>query len=498
MKTRGSGLLLHITSLPSRFGIGDLGPAAYEFISQLSNAGQQYWQILPLHPTLPKFDNSPYHALSAFAGNPLLISPDIMVSDGFLDFSDIKTIPFFPSDTVEFAFVRDYKEKLFSKAYDRFRQRGGSSGFDAFCTKNASWLDDYALFMTIWKKEHAISWSDWPSAVKRRNAEKLNQIHHSYSYEIEKEQFLQYLFRIQWNALKQCCIRNGIRIIGDIPIYVTFDSADVWTHPNLFKLDSDLHPYVIAGVPPDYFSSTGQLWNNPLYNWEEMKTSRYEWWIQRFLHMLSLVDYLRIDHFRGLVEYWEIPSGSRDAIHGQWQSAPAEDLLHTLSKTCACLPLIAEDLGIITPEIREVMNAYDIPGMKVLIFAFGSDIAKNPYIPYHHTRNSVVYTGTHDNNTILGWYKNDCSPIERDHIQSFLGRAIQPEEIPGIFIRMAMMSIAQTVIIPMQDLLGLDSYARMNQPGTTTGNWKWRIKPDQITPEILINLREMTEIYGRI
>lgn len=498
MKTRGSGILLHITSLATKFGIGDLGPSAHQFAEFLHEAGQRYWQILPLHPTESRYDNSPYHALSAFAGNPLLISPELLAADGFLDRSDIVPVPSFPFDKVDFSAVIAYKNRLFDMAYHRFAYFGSDPDFFRFCEEQSGWLDDYALFIAIRNQYPDTPWSDWPSELKNRDLNALNDFKGTNRTEIEQERFLQYLFSLQWAALLKKCRELDIWLIGDIPIYVDFDSSDVWTNPHLFQLNKDKEPLFIAGVPPDYFSATGQIWNSPLYNWDEIEKSGFLWWIKRMEHELKTVDFLRIDHFRGLVGFWEIKAGSETAIDGRWVSAPVWELLRSFTKKFPCLPIIAEDLGIITPDVREVMREFSIPGMKVLAFAFSSDTAENPYILHNITKNSVIYTGTHDNTPTQGWFTDDATWEEKQRLSAYFGRDITAEEINDVFIRMALMSSANTAIIPMQDILHLGSLARMNKPGTDSGNWGWKMHEEMITEDLSFRLRSLAKIYGRI
>ncbi|HWQ65551.1 MAG TPA: 4-alpha-glucanotransferase [Methanospirillum sp.] len=497
MNTRGSGILLHITSLPSLFGIGDLGPAAYQFIQFLADAGQRYWQILPIHPTDQGYDNSPYHALSAFAGNPLLISPERMVSDGFLMSSDLEPIPPFSPEQVDYPAVVAYKDHLFAIAFERFRIGGFSSEFTGFCKRNAWWLEDYSLYMAMRKRLYPVLWGDWTEDLRLRGSDALRRARTEEDDEVLREQFLQYLFSIQWNALHEACRDQGVILIGDIPIYVDYDSADVWTHPKFFKLDEEQRPTVVAGVPPDYFSETGQVWNSPVYQWEEMEKTSYSWWIQRIEHLITLVDYVRIDHFRGLVGFWEIPRGSETAISGRWVPAPAYDLLRTLERRLPYLPIIAEDLGIITADVREVIRAFSIPGMKVLLFAFGHGMPDSPYIPHNIPKECIVYTGTHDNNPARGWFTVEATEEERRNLTAYLGREVLEEEISWVLIRMAMMSVGNTVITPMQDILNLGAESRMNRPGTENGNWRWRTVESQFTPELASRLSALSALYGR-
>ncbi|MBN1167094.1 MAG: 4-alpha-glucanotransferase [Methanospirillaceae archaeon] len=498
MITRGNGLLLHITSLPTRFGIGDLGPASDAFIQFLLDAGQRYWQILPIHPTDRRYDNSPYHALSAFANNPLLISPEQMVTDGFLDEPDLSPVPVFPQFQVDFDAVISYKERLFNRAYHRFRDRGSSQEFMRFCQKNAWWLDRYALFMVLRKRYAPSLWGDWPPELLDPDDIILENIRNKESDVFEKERFLQYLFSIQWNRVRDRCRDAGIFLIGDIPIYIDYDSADVWSHPGFFQLDNQYKPTVVAGVPPDYFSATGQVWNNPVYNWDMIQKDQFSWWVARIKHLLLQIDYLRIDHFRGLVGYWEIPAGFKTAIQGTWKEAPARDFLRTLARKIPSLPLIAEDLGIITPDVREIMQEFSIPGMAVLLFAFEEGMADNPYILHNVSKNRILYTGTHDNNPIQAWFATEASETEKKNLSLYFGRDLSADTIHMDLIRLAMMSRADTVILPVQDLLGLGEESRMNRPGIDIGNWCWRLAPDELHSGISDMLLNLTAIYGRI
>jgi 4-alpha-glucanotransferase len=499
MKQRGSGILLHITSLFSEYGIGDLGPSAFRFVDFLSEAQQSYWQILPLNPTLQEHDNSPYHSVSAFAFNTMFISPDHMVRDGFLKKTDIPAIPALPSGSVDFAAVIPFKETIFSLAYDRFsKEKTEHVAYDEFCKNHSWWLEDFALFTALNQNYNGTLWSNWPDAIKYREPSALDTMRKALKNVIDKEKFLQYMFYQQWQDLRTYARQKKIRIIGDIPIYVNFHSADVWTHPELFRLDDNLLPLVVSGVPPDYFSKTGQLWNNPLYCWEEHEKEGFSWWIQRIEHNLSLFDYTRIDHFRGFVAYWEISAGEKNAINGRWIPAPGKKLLTRLKNRCVDLPVIAEDLGIITPDVSDLMTGFHLPGMRVLLFAFTDDPAKSPHAPHNLKRNCILYTGTHDNATTRGWLESDATPEERARLFTYLGREIAAEQLPIEFIRLAMMSVADTVIIPMQDMLSLGNNARMNRPGTDEGNWRWQMKKDPVSPLVIQDLAGMTRIFRRI
>ena len=497
MKTRGSGVLLHIPSLPSRFGIGDLGPEAYKFADFLDRTGQRYWQILPLTPTEPAYDNSPYHSISAFAGNPQLISPELLVQEGFLADKDIENVPDSLWGWVDFNNAIDVKKRLFSIAYERFKTSREFDEYELFCRENSSWLEDFVLFVTLKDHFQGKHWCEWPPEIRDREPEAMNILKNEYCERIELEKFLQYIFNKQWFVLKEYCNEKGIQLIGDIPIYVAYDSVDLWTHYELFKLNDKKKPLAVAGVPPDYFSENGQLWGNPVYNWDVLKGREYDWWIRRLELTLNLYDIVRIDHFRGLVAYWEIDAKEKTAIHGKWVNVPVEDFFNTLLKRFSTLPIIAEDLGIITPDVQEVMRSFHVPGMKVLLFAFGDDDPQHPYLPHTYENRCVVYTGTHDTNTLRGWFENETQPEDKERIFGYLGRKVPVEEIHWEFIRLAMMSVADLAIIPMQDILGLGDEARMNQPATKKGNWRWRLLPDQITPSIVDHLGLMTRTYGR-
>jgi len=494
---RGSGILCHITSLSSSYGIGDMGPAAYRFVDFLAETKQSYWQILPLNPTDPTFDNSPYHSISAFACNPLLISPELMVRDGWLTEQDVESVPDFPSGHIDYDAVIAFKEKLFQLAYRRLGESKGHPDYEEFCSDNARWLNDFALFVALNGHFNGAVWSSWPDEVRDRKPEILNSLSRKLHDAIERGKFLQYLFHGQWTALKRYCNDRGVQIIGDMPIYVDYDSVDLWVNPDVFKLDDEKKPYAVAGVPPDYFSATGQLWGNPVYRWDILKERRYEWWVQRVRQNLRLFDFLRVDHFRGLVAYWEVPATEDTAINGKWIEAPAEDFLNELAKRFPLLPIIAEDLGVITPDVREVIQRFELPGMKILLFAFGDDLASNPYVPHNLVRNCLVYTGTHDNNTVRGWFEKEATLEEKKRVSEYLGRNVSVENAHWEFIRLAMMSVANASIVPIQDVLGLGEEARMNRPATMGGNWGWRLLPEQLTSSVTKKLARMTEMYGR-
>jgi 4-alpha-glucanotransferase len=496
VKRRGSGVLLHISSLPSPYGIGDLGPPAYQFADFLVQAKQSYWQILPLTSIHPRGGNSPYFGRSAFAGNPLLVSPELLAKEGLLTEEEISSPPLLSESHVDFSSMTAYKEKLFDRAFDRFRARNPGREYEDFCSRNAPWLQDYCRFVAIHSHFGGKVWADWPPEVRDRGPEALKELDRELSLLLEKEKFLQYTFFRQWSSLKNYCNQRGIRIIGDLPIYVNYDSADVWVYPEIFKLDADKKPFVVSGVPPDYFSETGQLWGNPIYRWDVLRRTGFDWWVRRMEQNGRLCDVLRIDHFIGLSAYWEIPAQEKTAVNGKWVPAQGEAFLRLFFKKFPDFPLIAEDLGSVTPAVRELMRKFSLPGMKVLLFAFSGDTA-NPYLPHNHIPHCLLYTGTHDNNTVRGWFEGEASAEEKKNLFRYLGKELSAEEVPGEFIRLAMMSVANTVILPIQDLLGLGAESRMNIPSTTLGNWKWRLLPGQISTALADRLREMTEIYGR-
>ncbi|MEZ4511027.1 MAG: 4-alpha-glucanotransferase [Chloroflexota bacterium] len=495
---RAAGVLLHPTSLPGRYGIGDLGNEAYRFVDFLVEARQAYWQILPLGPT--GYGDSPYQSFSAFAGNPLLISPDMLVRDGYLPQTAVSTPPPFPADAVDFGWVIDYKTKLFQQAYEYFREKGTAvqqAAFAQFCTDQANWLDDYALFMAL-KNAHVDHeggvWTHWPRDIARREPKAMAAWREKLADEIARHKFLQFHFFNQWLALKQYANDKGVKIIGDIPIFVAFDSADVWSNPSLFYLNDDGSPSVIAGVPPDYFSETGQRWGNPLYRWDVMAANNYAWWVKRLTMTFTQADIVRIDHFRGFEAYWEIPAEEETAVVGRWVTAPGISFFQSIQQQLGELPIIAEDLGVITEGVRAMRDTFDFPGMKILQFAFGGEL-NSEFLPYNFkTTNCVVYTGTHDNETTVGWYQN-ANDREKDHVRRYL--AVSGQDIAWDMIRLAWGSVADTAVCTMQDLMSLDNTARMNFPGKVGGYWCWRYQPRQLTDQIKFRLREMTELYGR-
>jgi 4-alpha-glucanotransferase len=492
---RASGILLHPTSLPSRFGIGDLGPEAYKFVDVLHETNQQLWQVLPLGPT--GYGNSPYMCYSAMAGNPLLISLERLQDAGLLSRDDLAAVPSFSADAVDYDAVIQYKLPLLNKACDAFKTRASQDdqqAFQTFCAEKAYWLDDYALFMALKDAFEGASWHTWTANVAKHQLDILHQWGRRLAAEVIYHKYLQFEFFRQWSALRTYANQYGIQIIGDIPIYVAHDSADVWANPLNFCLDETGEPASMAGVPPDYFSDTGQLWGNPVYDWDYLQKSNFQWWIGRFQALLQYVDWIRIDHFRGFQAYWAVPAGEETAENGEWVEAPGAEFFEELKQKLGDIPILAEDLGVITPEVEELRDRFGFPGMKVLQFAFGSGPG-NAFLPFNYSRNCLVYTGTHDNDTTVGWF-NNLSEDEQNGVLFYLGCS-NPQEIHWQLIRLALGSIANYSIVPLQDVLGLDSDARMNFPGKAEGNWTWRYQSGAITQEICDRLRGLTEMTGR-
>ena len=492
---RASGVLLHPTSLPSKFGIGDLGPAAREWIDQLAGAGQHWWQVLPLGPT--GFGDSPYQSFSAFAGNPWLISPEDLIMKGLLDPADLEPLPEFPAGRVDFAKLIPWKRSWLMRSTERLRKGAPAAlatRYEDFRHRAGWWLEDYALFSALKDAFGGRVWSDWEAALVQRDSTALRKWRERLASEIETYATWQFFFFEQWWSLREYAHARNVKIFGDIPIFVAYDSVDVWVHPEMFFLDENRKPTVVAGVPPDYFSATGQLWGNPLYQWGRVAEHGYRWWIDRVRWTLELVDLVRIDHFIGFVRYWEIPAGAPTAVTGRYCPGPGADFLAKVERVLGHLPLVAEDLGAVTPEVDALRDQFQLPGMKVLQFAFSSD-ATNRFLPHNYERNFVVYTGTHDNDTTLGWFRN--APLsERRYARHYIGRS--GRDIAWDLIRLGMASVADTFIVPAQDLLSLGSEARMNYPGRPQGNWRWRLLPGQLNPAVWVRLHELTELYGRL
>jgi 4-alpha-glucanotransferase len=490
---RDAGVLLHPTSLPGPHGIGDLGDVAHRWLDFLRAGGQQLWQILPLGP--PCYGESPYAARSAFAGNPLLISLDRLVQQGLLPADDVSRARSDHAGRIDFAAVESSKTPLLRAAFARWQERGGErdSSFAAFREEHAYWLDDHCLFAALRQRHGGVAWNKWPAPLVRRDADAIDAARREQTDEIAFRRFVQFCFWSQWDELKRRARDEGIRIVGDIPIFVAHDSADVWAHQDLFRLDRDGSPTVVAGVPPDYFSPTGQRWGNPLYDWERLRAGGYCWWIERFRTTLLSVDIVRIDHFRGFEAYWEVPAAEETAERGSWVPGPGKPFFDAVSQVLGPLPVIVEDLGLITRAVDQLRLALGYPGMRVLQFAFGDD-ATNPYLPHNYDRDTVVYTGTHDNDTTEGWF-DSLRESERSRVVRYAG--LGRERVSEKLIRLALGSVARSAIVPLQDVLALGGEARMNVPGMGTGNWGWRATPEQIGPARAAWLGEMTDLFGR-
>ncbi len=499
---RASGILLHPTCLPSRFGIGDLGKSAYEFVNFLARSGQKLWQVLPLGPT--GYEHSPYTMnFSAFAGNPLLISLDSLAESGLLNSDELKPLNGdIEPDRVNFDRVIPHKTQFLQLAYERFQKsltNQQNAELEQFCQEQKDWLDDYVLFMALLEANSGKDWNQWEKAIARREPDALKAASEALQDRINYHKFLQFKFFEQWKKLRAYANNKNIQIIGDISIYVCHNSAEVWTNPDIFKLDPEtLSPAYIAGVPPDYFSATGQLWGNPVYNWDQLQKTNFAWWIKRFQATLQYVDIVRVDHFRGFEAYWQVPAGEETAINGEWILAPGAEFFETLRNALGSLPIMAEDLGIITPEVEELRDRFEFPGMRILMFAF-SEGSSNPYLPHHYVKNCVVYPGTHDNDTTLGWWMK-ASSEEKQFLAKYLGYQSpeQIEEINWLLIRTALASVGDLAILPLQDLLDLDDRGRMNDPSKIAGNWRWRYNNSEIlTQELSDRINNLTQLYSR-
>ncbi|MCU0304318.1 MAG: 4-alpha-glucanotransferase [Thermoanaerobaculales bacterium] len=491
---RAAGVLLHPTCLPSPHGIGDLGPTAHAYLDWLAAAGVAWWQVLPLNPPGP--GHSPYSATSTFAGNPLLISPELLVEDGLLDERDLTDGPDLPDEWVDFAGVVPRKRELLRRAFERFTHRPGAMAteLETFHALNRAWLDDYALFAALKDAHGGAAWSDWPRPLARRDPDTLAAWRAKHRAAADLEVFAQLLVHRQWAALRNRASDLGIRILGDVPIFVAHDSAEVWAHPELFLLDDEGRPTVVAGVPPDYFSATGQLWGNPLYDWERLAGDGYRWWRDRLAHTLAQVDLVRLDHFRGFAAHWEVPADAETAVDGRWVAGPGRAFFDAIAGALGGLPFVAEDLGVITDDVVELRDGLGLPGMAILQFAFSPE-PRSSYIPYAHHRRQVVYTGTHDNNTTLGWFLGDAGEGERELVRRYADT--DGSDPSWDLIRLAMASVAELAVVPHQDLAGLGADCRMNTPGTAEGNWTFRITPWMLGEDIRDRLAELIETYGR-
>jgi 4-alpha-glucanotransferase len=492
---RVGGILLHPTSLPSRGGIGDLGASAYAFADFLAAARQGLWQVLPLGPL--GFGDSPYSSTSAFAGNPLLISLDRLADRGWIDRAQVAALPDGIAP-VDYATVFHRKMPLLFEAGRNFLRTAADparSRFENFCRQNHWWLDDFVLFDGLRARYRLETWSRWPQKFVRRNAAAIKKVRDEMQEDLEVRKALQFFFYEQWQALRAYCAKLSIRMVGDIAIFVNFDSADVWTHPELFRLNADFDPEVVAGVPPDFFSEMGQRWGNPLYRWDVMQSQGYSWWIDRMRWTTHIFDYIRLDHFRGFAQCWEIPAQEPTAIHGRWVDGPRDDLFQKLREALGGLPFFAEDLGYITPDVHELRDRLKIPGMAVMQFGFGNPGA-HVHLPHTFTSDKVVYTGTHDNDTLLGWWQSAANEQERRHVLAYLGPS--EDGVNWGMIRAAANSLASLCVVPLQDVLSLGSEARMNVPSQETGNWRWRFTADMLTPDLAQKLATLTEVADRL
>lgn len=505
--SRCSGILAHVTSLPGRFGIGDFGPCAYEFADFLSAAGQKLWQVLPLNPT--GYGDSPYQCFSAFAGNPMLISLELLRDQGVLRESDLAQAPAFAEDFVDYGPVIGFKMAILQRAAEAFFGDGSTAelaAFDNFCERTRGWLDDFALFMACKDAHHGVMWTKWDRQLRRREAGALAEFSRERAREVKAHKYWQFEFFRQWGKLKGYCRERAIRLMGDVPIYVAHDSADVWAHPELFYLDEEGVPTAVSGVPPDYFSATGQLWGNPIYRWELLAADGYSWWVERFRASLAMFDMVRLDHFRGFEAYWEVPDGETTAIHGRWVKGPGEKFLAAMQDALGDLPIVAENLGVITPEVEKLRHDFDLPGMSLLQFAFGNDPQGPSFRPHNYGRDLVAYTGGHDNDTTVGWWSSSgvgdstrsAEDVRKEHefARAYLNFH-DDSEINWVMIRAVLGSVADVAIVPLQDVLGLGSSARMNLPGTVSGNWKWRYRAGSLTGELSARLRGLVTLYDR-
>jgi len=496
MRKRGSGILLHITSLPSRYGIGDLGPQAYRFADFLAGAKQGYWQILPLNPPSP-MGYSPYNCLSAFAGNNLLISPEQLYHEGLLKRKEIEDKPEWPKGKVDFRLVVLYKMKLLNLAYERFKTKHKEDDYRKFCADNKDWLADYAIFIALRQRHKNRSWSEWPKEFRNRNTKAIESAKAELKDTIEREKFLQYVFFKQYFALKKYCNERNIKIIGDIAIYVSYDSTDVWTHPEIFKLTKERKPHFVSGVPPDMFSPKGQMWGNPVYNWNVLKKTGYAWWLNRIRHNAKLFDIMRMDHFRGFVYYWQFRAGDRTAEKGRWVRVPSEDFFTQVLKVVSSEQIIVEDLGYITANVQAVIERFHLAGMRILQFGFGGDPKKNPHYLKNHVANSVVYTGTHDTNTARGWFVKEAGEGQKKMLFELIEHKVSGKQVAWEMVKLVLSSKSRLAIVPMQDILGLGQEARMNLPATTKNNWIWRVSARRITPRARKKLADLTVSYAR-
>ena len=497
---RGAGILLHITSLPSNFGIGDVGPQAIRFADFLAQSGQKYWQLLPLNPTSAETGHSPYSSISSMAGNTLLISPETLVRDGILSKTDLKKFALPSSNKVSYSAAEKAKQELFRIAYANFQQGEFSAlkkEFKKFITKESAWLDDFATYVVLKNHHDDKPWYEWPTGYKKRKPVAVSSFVEKNHDAIEYVQWLQFIFHHQWKELKQHCESINIRLFGDLPFYVSHDSVDVWSNPGIFKLDKSGYMSGVAGVPPDYFNDEGQRWGMPVFRWDVLKENQYEWWLQRLQKNMEFYNLLRLDHFRAFADYWEVPAKEATAKKGKWRPGPGASFFESAREQFNDLPFVAEDLGDINDAVYKLRDEFELPGMRVLQFAFDEHMAESPYIPHNYTPNSVVYTGTHDNNTTRGWYRKDADKASIKRLIDYAQRDVQEQNVHDVLAQIAYGSVANTVILPLQDVLGLTESARMNMPASTKNNWLWRMDHDMLGNDVIKKLSRWVKTYGR-
>lgn len=500
LNRRSAGMLMHVTSLPSPYGIGDMGAMARRFADFLHRAGMRFWQILPLNPTSPFLGNSPYSSYSLFAGHPLLISPERLAADGWLRLADIQRSVVGADGPVDFAAAESYKLRLLDIAWQRARASLDShEDFQAFIAVHGeNWLNDFAAFVVLKERFDGAGWDAWPEAYRHRDPHAMEALRNEAADALMRVAFIQYLFAAQWDSLRAYCNERDVSFIGDLPFYPTFDSADVWAHPDLFQLDAEGRAAVVAGVPPDYFSKTGQRWGNPVYDWDAMAAADYQWWMGRIAHNLSWADVIRLDHFRAFAAYWVVPPHEDTAMNGWWVDGPGEAFFERVHDSFPAMPIIAEDLGLITDDVIALRDQFGLPGMRVLQFSFGHDTGESENSLHNHEPNGVAYSGTHDNNTAAGWYAHDLGEEGRRRLNDYLGREVTPRDAAWTLIRLALVSCARVAIVPFQDVLGLGQNGRMNMPGLAKGNWSWRCHARDLHPRLADRLRALCGLYGRI